>query len=265
VSWLPTGTAFLERYTVMGPIGQGGMSVVYQATDSRRDEQVALKMLAPALAGDPRARRKLRLEALITDRLRHPCVPRVYDVGDAPMPGGGSVPYLALELLTGVVLAGRLTGGGLPWPEAVATAARIADVLGVAHRRGIVHRDLGPANVMLTGQGVKIIDFGVAAAIGESYPPADDVYALGVLLYQMLTGGSPYPSVSPTAALSPSRFRVPAPTPVLLVPELPREVADICRACMAKRPGQRPSARDAALALWAVLDRPPRHPSASRA
>jgi serine/threonine protein kinase len=347
------GTAILGRYTLMGPIGHGGMAVVYQAADAERGEPVALKMLAPTLAADPRARDKMRLEAMITDRLRHPCVPRVYDVGEAPLPDGTTVPYMAMELLTGVVLAGRLVGGPLPWREAVATAARIADVLAVAHRRGIVHRDLTPANVMLTSTGVKIIDFGVAAPVVEprlaagarvtadahslarttggirpsaiarglageiarglageqgshsgertgrwrargahtaaaqaretgprhsaarktrdtaaggaaAFPtpsdagsvtdPGDDVYALGVLLYQMLTGNSPYPSMSPTALLSPNRFRCAAPTPVLLVPDMPRETADICRSCMSKRAADRPTASTAALALWSVLD-----------
>src|SRR2546423_10963145 len=100
------GTDIVSRYTLMGPIGHGGMSVVYQAVDAERDEDVALKMLAPALASDPRAREKVRLEAAITDRLRHPCVPRVYDVGDARLPDGSLVPYMAMELLTGVGLAG---------------------------------------------------------------------------------------------------------------------------------------------------------------
>jgi serine/threonine protein kinase len=232
------------------------MAVVYQAMDARRDEAVALKMIPPILAADPRARDRVRLEASITDQLRHPCVPRVYDVGDAPLPDGIPVPYLAMELFTGVSLAGRLVGGPLPWREAVATVARIGDVLAVAHRRGIVHRDLTPANVMLTASGVKIIDFGVAAQIVESRSaatPAHDVYALGVLLYQMLTGCSPYPATGPTALLSSSRFRRLAPTPVIVVPGMPRKVADICRHCMAKRPIDRPTASAAALALWACL------------
>lgn len=267
MSWLPTGTAIAGRYILMGPIGHGGMAVVYQAFDHRRDEPVALKMLAPTLAVDPRASDKIRLEALITDRLSHPCVPRVYDVGDAELPDGTVVPYLAMELLTGVVLSGRLVGGALPWREAIATGVQVAEVLAVAHRRGIVHRDLQPANIMLTGDGVKIIDFGVAAAITPAVgshdsaagpetgrAPAGDVYALGVLLYLMLTGTSPYPSRN---VLSPARVRLAAPTPVLIVPGMPREVADICRACMAKRPADRPPASAAALALRAVLDRTP--------
>jgi serine/threonine-protein kinase len=261
------GTAILGRYVLMGPIGHGGMAVVYQAVDSRHGRPVALKMLAPTLAADPRARDKVRLEALITDRLQHPCVPRVYDVGEAPLPDGTVVPYLAMELFTGVMLAGRLVGGPLPWREAVATAARIGDVLAVAHRRGFVHRDLQPANIMLTDRGVKIVDFGVAGPIATpgqddggpvttvAYDPADDVYALGVLLYQMLTGRSPYPSSSPTVVLSPTRFRAAAPTPVLVVPGMPRRVADICRSCMAKRPADRPTGSVAALALWDVFDR----------
>jgi serine/threonine-protein kinase len=264
VSWLPVGTAILRRYILMGAIGHGGVAVVYRAMDARRGEPVAFKVLAPALAADPRAREKVRLEALITDCLRHPCVPKVYDVGDAPLPDGGAVPYLAMELLAGVALAGRLAAGPLPWREAVATAARIADVLAVAHRRGIIHRDLTPANIMLTSSGPKIIDFGVAVRVGRcdvgsaeracGRDPADDVYALGILLYRMLTGSSPYPSTIATGPLSPTRLRCVAPTPVLLVAGLPRDVAEICRDCMAKRSGDRPSASAAALALWAVLD-----------
>ncbi|GAA4701094.1 hypothetical protein GCM10023263_43560 [Phytohabitans rumicis] len=270
---LRMGTAIVGRYVLLHPIGRGGVSVVYQAVDALSPRPIAVKVLAPALA-DARARESVRREALITDRLRHPSVPRIYDHGDAPLPGGGVAPYVVMELLAGVSLADRLEGGALPWPEAVHIAATVADVLAVAHRRGFVHRDITASNIMLTDNGVKIIDFGLAATVERPRPrpdrprltrttlprrplvpahrvtsaaqPADDVYALGVLLYEMVTGRSPYPGGMPN-------FRGMAPTPVLAVAGLPRQLADLCRACMAKQAAQRPSSSEVALALWGAL------------
>jgi serine/threonine-protein kinase len=205
-------------------------------------------------------------------------VPKVYDFGDAPLPDGTIVPYVVMELLSGVALTGRLAGGGpMPWREAVTAAATVADVLAVAHRRGVVHRDLTADNIMMTSTGLKIIDFGLATTVdAEERPrllrstqrrrptiprhpvtsahlPADDVYALGVLLYQMLTGQSPYPSATPSTYLAAGRLRSVAPTPVLTVPGLPPRLAEICRACMAKRPHERPASSDVALDLWAMV------------
>jgi serine/threonine-protein kinase len=270
VSWWPIGTAIDRRYVLLGPVGFGGVSVVYQAIDTGYGRIAALKLLTPNFADDPGARWKVHREALITDRLRNPSVPRIYDYGDARLPDGGSVPYVSMELLRGAVLAGRLAGGPLSWPEAVKVAATVADVLAIAHRRGVVHRDLTPENIMMTASGAKIVDFGEATtvagaplmAFGEPLPdrrvssggsPADDVYALGVLLYHMLTGGSPYGDDGRRADLAATRRHRAAPTPVLLVPGLPRELAEICRGCMAKRVDERPSSAHAALALWQVL------------
>ena len=264
------GTAIVGRYVLIGPVGYGGVSVVYQAIDTHRGSRVAVKLLSPAFADDEYARQRVRQEALITTRLRHPSVPEVYDFGDATLPDGRVVPYVAMELLSGAMLAGRLAGGALPWPEAVRVAATIADVLAIAHRRGVVHRDLTPANIMMTESGVKIIDFGEAitveavSAIAAEQPlptrrvssaagTADDVYALGVLLYQMLTGHSPYLTASTESQLHAARLRHIAPTPVLLVQGLPRTIAEVCRACMAKRPEERPVAAQVALALWALV------------
>jgi serine/threonine-protein kinase len=270
------GTAVLRRYVLMGPIGHGGVSVVYRGVDTVTARPMAFKMLDPRLAADSHAQDRVRREALITARMRHPSVPRVFDFGDAPMPDGTIVPFVVMELLSGVSLTGRLASGPLPWREAVSIAATSADVLAVAHRRGVVHRDLSAENIMMTGSGPKIIDFGVAVTVEpgmlsatpsvfgrdddrmpNEFPgvgePADDVYALGVLLFQMLTGRSPFPDAKPGALLAASRFRCIAPMPILPVPGMPREVADICRACMARRPTHRATAAEVALALWAVL------------
>jgi serine/threonine protein kinase len=282
VARLPIGTAILGRYVLVGAIGQGGVSTVYHAVDAFRGRRLAVKVLAPTLADDPQAREDVRREAIITDRLRHPSVPRVFEYGEAPLPDGTVVPYVALELLSGVPLTDRLAEGPLSWPEAVRIAATAADVLAIAHRRGVVHRDLTSRNIMVTSDGIKIIDFGLATAAAGSgdtgarpvvipklrgrsrlpvHPltktarPSDDVYTLGVLLYEMLTGRSPYPSGLPASELSGGRFPRLAPTPVLAVPGLPREVGDLVRAFMAKQPEARPRSAEAALALWELLDR----------
>ena len=122
------GTAIVGRYVLIGPVGYGGVSVVYQAIDTHRGSRCAVKLLSPAFADDEYARGRVRQEALITTRLRHPSVPEVFDYGDATLPDGRLVPYVAMELLSGAMLAGRLAGGALPWPEAVKVAATIAEV-----------------------------------------------------------------------------------------------------------------------------------------
>ncbi len=274
------GTAILRRYVLIGTVGQGGVSTVYHAVDARRGRLLAVKILAPMFADDPHACDDVRREALITDRLRHPSVPRVFDYGDAPLPDGTVLPYVVLELLTGVPVSERLTSGPLPWPEAVRIAATAADVLAVAHRRGIVHRDLASRNIMCTRDGtIKIIDFGLATAaactgdtsalpivisrplrrarplahpVSATGRPADDVYRLGVLLYEMLTRRSPYLNASPLDAEIRPRL---APTPVLTVPGMPLEIGELIRSCMAKKAEDRPRSAHIALRLWEVLDR----------
>jgi serine/threonine-protein kinase len=247
VSGIEVGRRVLERYLLVRPIARGGMSLVYEAVDLERIRPAAIKVLAPTFASNTKACYSARREPHLMQRMRHPTVPKVFAYGEIEAQGV-SVPAVAMELLNGVPLATRLGEGPVPWQEAVEIAASIAELLAVAHRRGIAHRDLTADNVMLTTAGVKIIDFGLAVPFAHpsasrvEHAPAWDVYALGVLLYHMLTGRSPH---APGARLLQA-----APTPVVLTPGLPRSVAELCRQCMAKRPGERPDSAAVALALW---------------
>jgi serine/threonine protein kinase len=248
VSGIEVGRRLLDRYLLVRPIARGGMSWVYEAVDLEQIRPAAVKILAPTFAGNVRACHAARREPHLMQRMRHPTVPKIFAYGDVEA-DGVSVPAVAMELLNGVPLATRLAEGRLPWQHAVEVAASIAELLAVAHRRGIAHRDLTADNVMLTTAGVKIIDFGLAvpfahpAAVRVEHAPAWDVYALGVLLYHMLTGRSPH---APGARLLQA-----APTPVVLTPGLPRSVAELCRQCMAKRPDERPESAAVAMSLWA--------------
>ncbi|WP_186315995.1 serine/threonine-protein kinase [Catellatospora sichuanensis] len=247
---VPIGTALAGRYVLTRPLARGGVSTVYQAVDATAGRRLAVKVVDDRYSG------LIRHEAAMTDRLRHPHVPKVLDVGVETGPDGRDIGYLALELLKGEALTSVLLDGPLPWAGAVRVAATAADVLAVAHRRGVVHRDLTPGNVMITTTGPKVVDFGLAELIvSTGMPqyanPSDDVYALGALLYQVLTGKSPYAghNRSPQGTTALRRL---APTPVLAVPGLPQAVSDLCRACMDKNSLARPSAREASLRLWTI-------------
>lgn len=186
---------------------------------------------------------------------------------------------MVFELLAGAPLTERLARGRLQWPEAARIGATAAEVLAVARRRGVVHRDLTARNVMISPGGIKIIDFGLATAAlrnadpgappivrrdddrpPPSHPktafarPADDVYTLGVLLYEMLIGRSPYPPAIAATIMTAGRVGRLAPTPVLAIAGLPPELRQLVRACMAKKPEDRPRSADVAIALWQILD-----------
>jgi serine/threonine protein kinase len=232
----------------------GGVSHVYRAVDTFEGKARAVKCLSGRGRESAAMSELLRNEAMITTRLRHPNVPRLYDFGDAALPNGSTVGFMVLELLQGESLSARMERRTLlDWPEAARIGGSIADVLAVAHRRGVTHRDLNPDNVMLTSAGVKIIDYGLAEATEDGLSRAEDVYALGVLVYRMLTGGSPYQTRSigrPRRGVLPKAL---APAPVLAVPGLPGGLTGLVRACMDKNPGNRPSAREASITLWSLV------------
>jgi tRNA A-37 threonylcarbamoyl transferase component Bud32 len=251
------------RYRTARRIDAGGMGEIWEADDTLLGRRVAIKVLAEELAGDRVALRRFRREARATAKLDHPNVIRVYDFID------GEAPFLVLELLEGHTLADRLRrDGALPPAEAARIAAAVADGLEVAHRAGIIHRDIKPGNIMLTaGGGVKVMDFGIAAAweahsttgqqllatasytaperiMGGRASPAGDLYSLGVVLYEMLTGRPPF--VADTAEQLLRAHLEVAPRPVRsLVFWVPAEIAAACETALAKDPAGRPASAGA--------------------
>ena len=277
--WLATGRQGGRvggRYRLIERLGTGGMSVVWRGHDEVLGRAVAVKVLSPHLANDSTFRDRLRLEALAAARLCHPHITGIFDFGESPLDEHRTVPYVVMELNDGESVSARLRRlGPLAWRDAVVTAAEVASALATAHARGVVHRDITAANVMLTGAGAKVVDFGISALVGQrdaapdgsllgtpaylaperlgggQVSPAADVYALGLLLYRTLTGRFPWPAGNTTEALRAHLFADPAPVPSL--PGLPPEVAELCLRCLAKRPGDRPAAAEVAGTLAALV------------
>ncbi|MBQ0903938.1 serine/threonine-protein kinase [Micromonospora sp. U21] len=260
-----------ERYRLVEQLGAGGMSVVWRGYDEVLGRQVAVKVLASRLATDRAFRHRIRIEAQAAARLCHPNITNVYDYGES-VQAGVTVPYVVMELVDGGSLAGRLgREGRLPWREAVTVGAEVSSALATAHARGVVHRDVTPGNVMLTSTGVKVVDFGISALVGESekgpdgallgtpaylaperldngqVSPATDVYAVGLLLYRMLTGRLPWQASTTTQMLRAHMYNDPDPMPE--VSGLPDEVTDLVRRCLAKQPGERPATAELARTL----------------
>ena len=163
---LPSGSR-LGPYEIVAALGTGGMGEVYEATDTRLDRTVALKILPDTLAADPQFRERFDREARTISQLDHPHICALYDVGEQD-----GTSYLVMQYLEGETLESRLKKGPLPIADALRLAIQIADALSSAHRHGIVHRDLKPGNVMLTKAGAKLLDFGLAKTSAARITPA---------------------------------------------------------------------------------------------
>ncbi len=262
------GQVLAERYRIVGLLGRGGMGEVYRADDLKLGQAVALKFLPEAAAHDRVWLERFLNEVKVARQISHPHVCRVYDVGEVD-----GYHYLSMEYIDGEDLASLLRRiGRLPEDKAVQIARQICAGLGAAHDRGVLHRDLKPANVMIDGQGnARITDFGLAG-LAEKISPDDvmsgtpaymapeqlagrevtarsDVYALGLVLYQLFTGKQPFKA--DTLAEISRLHREETPTsPSSIVAGLDPAVERIVLRCLEKDPQERPPS---ALAVAAAL------------
>jgi WD40 repeat protein/tRNA A-37 threonylcarbamoyl transferase component Bud32 len=259
----------LPDYEILGELGRGGMGIVYKARHRRLNRVVALKTLRIGLDGDAEAQARFRREAVAVARLQHPHIVQVYEVGGEDR----LCPHLALEFVGGGSLVDRFAGTPQPPAEAARLVGVLAEALHFAHERGIVHRDLKPANVLLAEDGTpKVTDFGLAKELGDpqghtrtgavlgtpSYMAPEqaegrkdvgvpaDVYAVGAVLYDLLTGRPPFKGATALDTLEQVRSQEPVP-PRRLQPKVPRDLETICLKCLRKEPQRRyASARDLA-------------------
>jgi hypothetical protein len=251
-----------DRYTLVSPLGRGGMGQVWEALDTRLNRKVAVKLLTEgAFASSPESDldvRRFTREAAVTAGLAHPSVPAIFDAGtyDRGL-------YLVMELVDGCTIA-DLTAeqGPLPVGWAAAIAGQVAAVLAIAHEREILHRDIKPQNVMLTRDGTaKVLDFGVAGIISQPITstgvtvgtpgfiapeqlhglpatPQTDLYGLGCLLYEMLAGEPVFTAPSPAGLI---RMHLDQAPPPLRRRDVPPQLESLLRQLLAKDPAHRPA------------------------
>jgi serine/threonine-protein kinase len=273
----PCGTVVADRFLVLGPLGRGGMGVVYRAWQLSTERPVALKLLPPDAAGDPQAMARFLREAKVTASLRSPHTVTVHDFGRLP----DDSLYFAMELVEGRTLARTIAEEGRLSPgRALEIVIQICLSLEEAHARGLVHRDLKPANVMVTPIGAgrefaKVLDFGIVKTPGAELTapntnpgtpaymapeqikagavgPATDLYAVGVILFELLAGRRPFEADS-SVALMMRHLQEPPPRLGDVAPDLRALPAleSIVQRCLAKDPAARPSS---AAALRAELE-----------
>jgi TolB-like protein/tRNA A-37 threonylcarbamoyl transferase component Bud32 len=268
-----------DRYRIERELGQGGMATVYLAEDLKHQRKVAVKVLRPELAATLGPERFAR-EIAVAARLQHPHILGLLDSGDAE-----GFFYYVMPYVEGETLRDRLTRGGeLPVPDAVRLLGEIAEALAVAHKAGVVHRDIKPENILLSGRHALVMDFGVAKAVSEASgrqqlttagvalgtpaymapeqasadPQMDgrvDLYALGVLGYEMLTGHTPFHGLTPQQTLAAHVTQAPTPVGQQRV-GLSQALEAVVMRCLAKRPADRFQTADELVAVLEPLATP---------
>ena len=240
------GTLLDDRYEILQVIGEGGMAIVYKALDHRLNRNVAVKIMREDMLADEEFRSRFCAEAHAVAMLSHPNIVAVYDVSHSD-----AMEYIVMELVEGITLRQYMDRrGALAWREVLHFTKQIAKAIAHAHERGIIHRDIKPQNVMMLRDGtVKVADFGIAALENEIYenngqavgsihyiapeqargecPDArSDVYSLGVVMYEMLTGHKPYEGDT-IAEIAVKHMNADPEPPHELVPDIPPELERI--------------------------------------
>ncbi|HEX9798962.1 MAG TPA: protein kinase [Thermoanaerobaculia bacterium] len=257
------GTLLGSRFEILAVLGAGGMGVVYKARDRELDDLVALKMLKREAAGDQALLARLKSELKLARKITHPNVLRTFDFGDVD-----GHPFISMEYVRGITLRGMLEQSGrLPYSAAVWLARQLLAGLAAAHALDILHRDIKPENVLLDSAGnLKLMDFGLARPVErqgrgetregfivgtphylapeqiESREPdkRSDVYACGVVLFELFTGRLPFEGANPMDVLM-KHLKQPPPRPRDVAPELPAALEALILACLAKEAGERPA------------------------
>ena len=255
----------VSHYDILERLGGGGMGVVYKALDTKLNRHVALKFLPPEMTRDDEARTRFVQEAQAASALDHPNICTIHEIDATPE---GQM-FIVMSFYDGATLKKRIDDGPLSIDESIEVALQMAQGLAKAHEAGIVHRDIKPANVMLTQDGfVKILDFGIAKLLGVTGPtqtgstlgtvsymspeqvagrdadPRSDVWALGAVLYEMLTGHLPFKGESQWVVMNAIASRDPE-TPSDLRPDLPDRIEAAVMGALEKDPSRRTSSANA--------------------